>query len=61
MKTRNTLLGLLMAMVLLITACGGQQPATQAPADEPAPSDPTEISGTIKFAFPGEDVELKMG
>lgn len=60
MKTRNTLLGLLMAMMLLITACGGQQPATQPPAEEPAPVNPSEISGTVKFAFPGEDTELKM-
>ena len=93
-KTRVCLYGLLIVMMLLISACGGQPQQTQqsapdqptqaaapteaeaaeepaAPAadptatqavavEEPAAGTDSEISGTVKFAFPGEDTELRM-
>lgn len=75
MKYRAFLYGLLVALMLVVTACSGQpqqtpspqvdQPSQAAaeeevPAGEPAGEVNTELSGKIVWAYPGEEVDLRM-
>ena len=58
MKLRNTLMFVFVALALVLSACGGGQVATQAPAAPAEPAAPPEAPAT---AEPSEPAVVRIG